>query len=86
MFWLSKEKKAEKAAKKQAVQSEKLRAEALENARAARENIGSDTLDRIAAAMTAKQKSNTEQAKAAIMKSDAERVAQELMALIGDKG
>ncbi|MCB1532077.1 MAG: hypothetical protein KDJ35_04315 [Alphaproteobacteria bacterium] len=84
MFWLSKEKKADKAAKKKEAHSQKLREEALANARAARENIGDETLQRIAAAMTAKQQSNTEQAKRAIQNADAERVAQELLQMIKD--
>ena len=52
------------------------------NVRAARENIGDETLQRIAAAMTAKQKSNTEQAKRAIQDADADRVAQEILYMI----
>lgn len=77
MFW-SQENKEKKAAQKAAKKSQKLRAQALANAKAARENIGEETLDRIVAAMTAKQKSNTEQAKAAIQGADKDRVAEEL--------
>ncbi len=84
MFW-SKKKKAAKAAKKKEKQTESLRAEAMANVRAARENIGEETLDRIAAAMTKKQQSNTEQAKKSIQSADAERVAQEILYMIDDK-
>lgn len=82
MFW-SKKHKQEKTAKKKAKRSQQLREEALANAKAARENIGEETLDRIAAAMTKKQKSNTEQAKRAIQDADADRVAQEILHMIG---
>ena len=84
MFW-SKEKKAAKAAKKKEKQAANLRSAAMDNVRAARENIGEETLDRIAAAMTKKQQSNTEQAKRSIQSTDAERVAQEILYMIDDK-
>lgn len=83
MFW-SKKKKAEKAARKKAAHSQKLREQAMANARAAREQIGEETLNRIAAAMTKKQQSNTERAKTAIQNADADRVAQEILYMIDE--
>lgn len=83
MFWSKKKKKVskkKKAAKNpKALSSEELRAQAMENVRHAREQIGEETLDRIAAAMTKKQRSATEQAKTAIQQSDADRVADEIL-------
>jgi len=64
--------------------SEEIRAQALANAKAARENIGEDTLRRIAAAMTKKQQSATEQAKARIADADADRVAQEILYMMDE--
>lgn len=64
--------------------SEALRAQAMANVRAARESIGEDTLDRMAAAMRKKQQSPLERAKAQILDEDAERVASEILAMIDD--
>ncbi|MCB1562929.1 MAG: hypothetical protein KDJ75_05080 [Alphaproteobacteria bacterium] len=65
-------------------ESEALRAQAMANVRAARESIGEDTLDRMAAAMRKKQQSPLERAKAQILDEDAERVASEILAMIDD--
>ncbi len=84
MFW-SKKSKEEKAAKAKAEKSEKLRAEAMENVRAAREAIGEETLERIAAAMTKKQQSAVERAKAQINQSDSEKVKDGIMSMLDDE-
>ncbi len=88
MFWGKKDsdpKKKPAKGKVSAKDSEALRAQAMENVRAARENIGEDTLDRIAAAMTKKQQSATEQAKARIKEADPDRVLDELKWMLEDK-
>lgn len=54
---------------------EELQQQALANAKAAREAIGEDTLDRIAAAMAKKQQSLIEQTKAKIREKDADEIA-----------
>ena len=82
MFWGKDKKGKQKTSKKASVEA--VRKQAMANVRAARENIGEDTLDRIAAAMKAKQNSATEQAKDQIAKQDAERVVFELRQLIED--
>jgi hypothetical protein len=61
-----------------------IRAQAMANVRAARESIGEETLDRMAAAMRKKQQSPLERAKAQILDEDAERVASEILAMIDD--
>lgn len=93
MFWSKKTKKTkslQKSGKSQksvspSDKSEQIRAEAMAKVRAARESIGEETLDRIAAAMTKKQQSATERAKAQIQSADAERVANEILAMIDEK-
>jgi len=69
-----------KAPKKPSI--EDIRAQAMENVRAARENIGEETLDRIAAAMQKKQNSAVEKAKAQIKSHDINDLARELRYLI----
>lgn len=65
--------------------SQRLREEALANVRAARENLGEDTIQRIAAAMTAKQNSAIEKAKAQIQNADSDRVLDEIMYMMEDR-
>lgn len=98
MFW-SKDKKTSdkqgKAASKQPQgaigvhqeqnKSQRIREEALANARTARHEIGAETLDKIAALMTAKQQSAIEQAKGDIAKADADRVAREILWMLEQK-
>lgn len=94
MFWSKKKKSKNQkesganAGKTSSVgmsESQRIREEALANARLARENIGNETLDRIAAAMTKKQQSSTERAKAQINASDADRVASEILAMLDER-
>ena len=66
----------------QKLSGDALRAQALANAKAARVAIGEDTLNKIAAAMTKKQQSATEQAKRSIQNADAERVAIEILYML----
>ncbi len=63
-----------------------IRAEALANARAARERVGEETIQRIAAALVQQQMSLTEQAKAKIAKANSQRVADEIRLLLDDDG
>lgn len=65
--------------------SQRIREEALANARSARDEIGAETLDKIAAMMTKKQQSAIEQAKAQIAKAEADKVIDELMFLLDKK-
>lgn len=65
--------------------SQKLREEALANARAARAHIGEDTLDKIAAAMAKKQQNAQEQAKQKIKTCESDRVAAEILAMMDDE-
>jgi hypothetical protein len=86
--WVKKPQKAKKARpslRPPAGSSEAIRAQAMETARAARAAIGEDVLDRIAAAMTKKQRSATERARARIRDADADHVADELLTLLKDK-
>lgn len=64
--------------------STEIRAEALANARAARERIGDETIQKIAAALVQKQMSLTEQAKKQIAAQNSDRVAQEIKFLMDD--
>ena len=63
---------------------EELKAEAMNNARAAREAIGEDTLDKIAEEMSKKQKSNVEKAKRDITSRDDNQIAENLRDLMND--
>jgi len=63
-----------------------IRAQALENVRAARENLGQDTIDRIAELMRAKENSTVERKKAEILEHDASRVAAELLYMLREDG
>lgn len=83
IFW--KKKKPPEKPPAAARSREELLAEARENARRARENIGEETLDRIAAAMQKKQLSATEQAKEKIKKLDQDKVADHIRAMIDEK-
>ena len=96
MFWSKKNKNTKKkknesganAGKSLSVgmsESQRIREEALANARKAREHIGEETLDRIAAAMTKKQQSITERAKAQINNCESDRVAAEILAMLDER-
>ncbi|MFN3700873.1 MAG: hypothetical protein ACK4VI_05035 [Alphaproteobacteria bacterium] len=65
--------------------SQRIREEALANARYARAEIGEETLNKIAALMTQKQQSNMEQAKRTIAEQEADRVAGEILLMLEDK-
>lgn len=64
--------------------SEEIRAQALANARAARERVGEETIQKIAEALVRKQMSLTEQAKKQIAQANSERVADEIRLLMGE--
>lgn len=86
MFW-NKNKKSKKQDKRPSKdksvgdKSQRIREEALANARAARENIGEDTLDRIAEAMTRRQQNIQQQVKQQVAEADAQSVAAEILAM-----
>ncbi len=77
MLWFSSKKKP--SPKKD---SATIRAEALARMRTAREVIGEDTLERVAEALIRKQKSTIEQAKSRIESAEADRVAENILALL----
>lgn len=93
MFWGKKNtSKSDKRNKKscvgregQPLSREEIQAQALANARAAREQIGEDTIQKIAAAMTKKQQSAVEQAKRKIEGADLDRVLDELKFMMDEK-
>lgn len=65
--------------------SEDIRAEALANARKARETIGEDTIQKIAEAMRKKQNNPVEIAKAKIAAANPDRVLDELKWMLESK-
>lgn len=69
----------------QRLSREEIQAQALTNSRIARDNIGEETLERIAAAMTKKQQSAVEQAKRDIKTADHGRVMNELQFMMKNK-
>jgi hypothetical protein len=69
----------------QSSKSQRIREEALANARSARIAIGEDTLDKIAAAMTRKQQSVMEQAKRQINTADPDKVLDELLYMLKNR-
>jgi hypothetical protein len=71
--------------KSQRPDSTEIRAQALANARKAREAIGEEALQKIAAAIQKKQQSATERAKAQIAATDADRVAEEILLMLETK-
>ena len=91
MFWSKKKK--DKKKKKQAPsvelspeeRSKQLREQAMANARAAKEHIGEETLQKIAAAMTKKQQSALEQAKKDIHSADPDKVLDELKFMMDNR-
>lgn len=98
MFWFNKKnsdkQKAQKTASgceggsskdEQSSKSQRIREEALANARAARIAIGEETLDKIAAAMTKKQQSVMEQAKRQINTADPDKVLDELLYMMKNR-
>lgn len=81
-----KKKKEEIAASKAAEEKSALaRAELLENMAMARENIGEDTLDKIADAMTAMQKNKIQQAKRVIEAGDENKMKDEMLFMIREE-
>lgn len=99
MFWSKDKNKPDKqkgAVAKKALQgnsgespehgkSQRIRQEALANARQARAEIGAEALDQIAALMTKKQQSIIEQTRAKVAQTDAERVAQEILLMLDER-
>lgn len=69
----------------QSLAGDALRAQALANLSAARANIGEETLDRIAAAMTKKQQSAMERAKRDIAGADVDKVLDELKFMLDSR-
>jgi hypothetical protein len=67
-----------------AASAEDLRAQAMANVRMAKDNLGEETIARIAAAMQAKQNSIAQQARAQIETYRADQIAQELKYLLDE--
>lgn len=84
MFW-SKKKRAEKQAKKKAQRSEKLREQALANARAAKESLGDETIQKITEALNNMENNTMQQAKKDIQDADPDRVLDELKFMMEQK-
>lgn len=85
--FLKKKTKAKKAEAPEAspqTDSDKLRADALAQARAARERIGEDTVQKIAEAIRRKENSPMEKARKQLQSADADRVADEILAMLDD--
>ncbi len=66
-------------------ESQRIREEALANARAAREHIGEDTIQKIAAAMAKKENNPMAKAQAQLATADSDRVADEILYMLDDK-
>jgi len=79
MFSWFKKKRAKKTAR------EELIAQAMANARGARERLGDDTIQQIAAALQKKENSVTEKAKARIKAMDEGHVADNIKLIIKEK-
>lgn len=90
MFWMSDKsgQSPKEGEKKEMGQPslDQLRAQALENARAAREHLGEDTINRIAEIMKRKETSASERAKAQIRSHSIEDLTRELRALVEEDG
>ena len=69
----------------QSLAGDALRAQALANAKQARENLGEDTIKKIADIMAKKQNSPVEQAKRSIQNADSKRVTDEILFMLDDK-
>lgn len=80
MFGIFKKKPKSKPQKREDVV-----AEAMQNARAARAEIGEETLDKIADAIRKKEQSDLERAKAKIKAMDEDRIADNLKAMLDEK-
>lgn len=76
-----KKKQEERPKRREPLTSEQIREQAMANARAARESIGQETLDKIAEALQKKQNSKAEQAKARIAEKSPREVAEEILAM-----
>lgn len=76
-------KKRKKKAK--AAQSAAVRAQALENMRGARERLGDETIQQIAAALRERENSPVKKAEQEIRQYDKGRIADNIKALIDDK-
>jgi len=79
--WFGKGKEEKEKAKKSA----DLRAQAMENMRAARERLGDDTIQQMAANLRQQNKTDTEKAKDHIRTLDKSRIADNLKAMMDDK-
>jgi hypothetical protein len=85
MFDFLKKKKAEAEAKAKAEKSAALRAQAMENARGARERLGDDTIQKMAAILREKEGSAMKRAEEQIKGYDKSRIADNIKAMIEDK-
>ncbi|MEZ5815402.1 MAG: hypothetical protein R3E13_11895 [Alphaproteobacteria bacterium] len=69
----------------QSLAGDALRAQALANARKAREALGEETVQKIADAIAKKENNPFEQAKRQLENVDSDRVADEILAMLDDK-
>lgn len=83
MFGLFKKKK--KAGKSTGKSREKVMENAMRNVRAARAEIGDETLDKISDAIRKKEESDFERARAKIKAMDEDRIADNLRSLLDEK-
>ena len=61
-----------------------LRAQALANARTARENLGDDTIQKLTEIMKKKEQSTIEKAKVQIQNADTDRVVDEILSMMDE--
>lgn len=74
---------SQEISKGQSPASVDIRVQALANAKAAKAALGEDTIQKIVEAMARKQNNPLEKAKAQIAQQDAERVAHEILDMMG---
>lgn len=80
MFW-NKKKKAKKNKTPEKLSGEALRTQAMDNARQAKEHLGDETVQKIAAIMAKKNSNPMAQAKAQIQKADSGKVIDSILYL-----
>lgn len=85
MFWKSKKSKKTSTPETPEEYQKRIRDEALANANAARDNLGQDTIDKIAAQMTRMQKSNMAKARAQLDEVDPDKMLDELKYMLDDR-
>jgi len=85
MFWTKKKSKKTSNPETPEEYQKRIREQALANANAARENLGQETIDKIAAQMTKMQKSNMAKARAQLDEVDPDKMLDELKYMLDDR-